>query len=112
MNIEVRKQIAQILIDWKALVGAIISATEPPETKYHMLAVRSGICANILNNIEEGDFDVFEMELDEMFRDDGLHIMFPFNGGAQHYYMECDTDSIHLNAARVAWVDKIIAQYG
>lgn len=118
MNIEVRKQIAQILIEWKALVQADLVEAPIPKSKFPLLTLRCGICANVLDNIEilgnteAGDFNVFDMELEEMFREDGLDEMYPFNSGAVTYSRECKTNTVHMNTARMAWVDKIIAQYG
>lgn len=121
MNIDVRKQIAQILIEWRVMVRAVVTDVPRPKSKFPLLTIRGGICINILDNIEflldiEDDdftmFKAFDMELEEMFRESGLDESYPFNSGVRSYNMERNTSSIHKNVARMEWVDKTIAKYG
>lgn len=111
MNIELRKHIAKVLIEWRAYVKAMGIGFIVPETDLD-LTCNSGICANVLDNTPDDLFEEMDAELKMMFQEDGLDVEFPFNGSAHDYCVEQYGFAMHLNYHRMTWVDKIIEAYG
>lgn len=107
MNIELRRAIAQALQDYRNWVdgGAIVGGG---------FNSAFGLCKNIMHYSSIRDawlgHVIFE-ELADMFREDGLCEITPFNPEEFSYSRDSANRVHHKNAARMAWVDAVIEKY-
>lgn len=90
-------------------------AMDHPETKTFIN--RYGLCGNLSRfsgriNIESRERSMLLTDLNNMFRRDHMDKHFPFNEGSQTLFQrEMYSGNGHINAMRLAWVEKQIPDF-
>lgn len=107
LNIELRRDIALALQDYREWVagGAIAGGG---------FTSAFGLCKNLTqySSIRRTWYgDDITLELSEMFREDGLCEITPFNPDEGSYSRDSANRAHHKNVARLAWVNAVIEKY-
>lgn len=104
MNIEIRKDIAYTLSLWLKWI-----ADGAEEVNECIFSKDYALCSMLSQNPDDAVAAQIEGELIKMFREDGLDVYYPFNGGSGlAYSVEVDTTT---NTQRVEWAKSIVARY-
>jgi hypothetical protein len=99
----------------KQFLSAYLKWVESGAKEEEPFSRRRGLCSNFEDWLWErketvGQVQFENSQLFDLFRSDGLDSVYPF-GGAEAFYDAMDSETQHLNQARIDWVRSKVAQH-